>query len=446
MRTHEPFGILCLTVVLTCSLAAGPLLAGTPAYDKGFADGKTFGARSGQKKGYADGYQQGLDDGHKKGMADAEAGMDDPAPPVPPTPPADEPPAVEPPAVEPPAVEPPADEPPAVEPPAVEPPADEPPADEPPAEEPPVSEPPADETTGRASLSAETLTEEALRTYPHLLPRAPSLEGLTDEVVTDPADDKGLVDGLIGGNGIISDEDLAYSTDYSKGFALGYLEGYKQTYASARDEGYQKGYAEGYQKGKLEFQGLHYGADGQPLTAEQQYRKGRALLMQEKWEDAITRFDLVAATGFDNEWVDDALYWKAWACYNTKQFVRAIKTVSQMLEILSDSELADDALYCQGMSYEYLQSGGFLGMGAKKHYVEAAECFYTLIARYPSSPIIPNAYFRLGFNYERLRDKKAAVKAYRVIMTQYPNSSVAFKATQRLKALGAWQGPTVDGE
>ena len=109
------------------------------------------------------------------------------------------------------------------------------------------------------------------------------------------------------------------------------------------------------------------------------------------------------------------------------------------MEILSDSELADDALYCKGMCYEYLQTGGFLGMGQKKHYLEAAECFYNLIACYPSSPIVPNAYFKLGFNYERLKDKTAAIKAYRVILTQYPNSSVAFKAQRRLHALGALQ-------
>ena len=106
-----------------------------------------------------------------------------------------------------------------------------------------------------------------------------------------------------------------------------------------------------------------------------------------------------------------------------------------MIEILSDSSLADDALYCKGMCYEYLETGGFLGMGQKKYYIEAAECFYTLIARYPDSQIIAPAYYRLGFNYERLKDKVAAIKAYKVIVESYPDSSVAFKAQRRLTDL-----------
>ena len=438
-------GAITLTLVLTFTLAAGPLMAANPGYDKGFADGKTFGMRAGQKKGFDDGYKKGLEDGHTKGMADAEAGIDNPnlpapgqlpeaTPPAPPAPPVQQPTEPTPPA-------PPAEEPPAQEPPAEEPPAEEqPPAEEPPAEEATEEEvgPKTQGTVKASRICGESLTEEALRLYPDLLPQAPSLEGVAEDVVVDPAGgQKDIAGTLVGENGLITDEDLEYSTEYSKGFALGYLEGYKTTYNAAHDEGYPKGYAEGYAKGQKEYKDLHYGADGQLLTPEQQYKKGRALLMQEKWEQAITRFNLVAAAGYDNEWVDDALYWKAWACYNTKQFMRAIKTVSQMMEILSDSELADDALYCKGMCYEYLQTGGFLGIGQKKHYLEAAECFYNLIAGYPSSPIVPNAYFKLGYNYERLKDKKAAIKAYRVVLSQYPNSSVAFKAQRRLHALGA---------
>lgn len=414
-RNLIKFQLLILAIFLVTSTG---LFAATEAYDKGFADGKAFGQRTGQKKGEKNGHAKGLAEGHKKGMADAESGT------VLPAPAASNAgndvaeqentlPSIEPVEVPEPVAIP------------------EPLQQDTETEE--TELPDADSDEGATS---ETLTEKALRTYPDLLPQAPSLDGVSDTVVSEPV--TGIAQmamNAAAGKGLIGDAELEYSTEYSKGFALGYLAGYKETYTAAEDAGYDKGYAEGYKKGQEEYKQLHYNADGQVLTAEQQYKIGRKLLMNEKYEDSIVRFDLVADGGYDNEFMDDALYWKSWACYNTGQFKRAIKTVSQMLEILSDSSLADDALYCKGMCYEYLETGGFLGMGQKKHYIEAAECFYTLIARYPDSPIIAAAYFRLGYNYERLKDKQAAIKAYQVIVNNYPDSSVAFKAQRRLTDL-----------
>ena len=460
--------IYCI-FLLALFLAVGTASAANPGYDKGYADGKAFGMRKGEKKGYDDGFKKGSEDGHSKGMADAEAGIDNGTPP--PAPNAEAPPpedvavpqskldveeGTETPA---PAQETPE---PAQETPTPTQGTPAPTQGTPaPTQETGVSSeemtdndgsPPSEGKVKSSTISSsdyhgESLSEEALRLYPDLLPKAPSLEGVSEEVVSDPPEQRTDIAGaLVGENGLIDDEDIAYGTEYSKGFALGYLEGYKLTYSQAYDKGYEKGFAEGYEKGQLEYKELHYGADGELLTPQEQYAKGRSLLMQEKWEDGITRFNLVVEAGYDNEWVDDALYWKAWACYNTEQFSRAINTVSQMLEVLSDSDLADDALYCKGMCYEYLQTGGFLGIGVKKHYLEAAECFYNVIACYPSSPIVPNAYYKLGYNYERLGDEKAAIKAYRVILSQYPNSTVAFKAQRRLHALGAWEGDITSGK
>jgi TolA-binding protein len=399
-----------ILIVAACLVLAPCAFAASEAYNKGFEDGKAFGMRTGKSKGEKAGYKKGFDEGRKKGLADAESGTVLPAPEASPQP-----------AAEIPEPEVPADIP------VPEPPVDEAPAEEPVSEETPA---PAEEGTE----SGAELTEKALSLYPDLLPQAPSLEGVSDEVTTDPSVTT-LAGEAAAGKALIGDAELEYSTEYSKGFAIGYLEGYKNAYGPAEDEGYDKGYPEGYKKGQDEYKQLHYNANGEVLTAEQQYKIGRKFLMNEKYEDAIVRFDLVADSGYDNEWMDDALYWKAWACYNTGQFQRGIKAVSQMLEVVSDSSLLDDALYCKGMCYEYLETGGFLGMGKKKHYVEAAECFYTLIARYPDSQIIAEAYFRLGFNYERLRDKKAAIEAYTVVVEKYPNSSVAFKAQRRLADL-----------
>jgi TolA-binding protein len=416
------FQLLILAIFLVTSTG---LFAATEAYDKGFADGKAFGQRTGKTKGEKTGIAKGMAEGHKKGMADAESGTVLPAPSSSSggndeaeqendLPPVDAETVAEPATID--------------------------------TEEAPVTDQPEGEIDSNDSElptadsddndSGETLTEKALRQYPDLLPQAPSLDGVSDTVVSEPTTGlASMATNAAAGKGLIGDAELEYSTEYSKGFALGYLAGYKETYSAAEDAGYEKGWAEGYQKGQEEYKQLHFNSNGEVLTAEQQYKMGRALLMNEKYEDSIVRFDLVADGGFDNEFMDDALYWKAWACYNTGQFQRAIKTVSQMLEILSDSSLADDALYCKGMCYEYLETGGFLGMGQKKHYIEAAECFYTLIASYPDSPIVAPAYFRLGFNYERLKDKKAAIKAYKIIVDNYPNSNVAFKAQRRLQDL-----------
>jgi len=407
MRTLRTRALALAVAFVFFGSLAGPAMAASAAFDKGKADGLTFGKRAGSKKGFKDGHSKGYEDGHAKGMSDAEDGMNNPAPqalPDPPPPPA--------PPVQDPAPEP-----------ALALPA-------PPAEDPAPAQEPTKETI--TTKGSESPTEEALRLYPNLLPKAPDLEGTAPELATDPTASTQALGGLI------SDENIVTGTEYSKGFALGYMEGYKLTHSQGYDEGYEKGYAEGYAKGHAKFKELHYDANGNLLTPEQQYKKGRALLLQDKVDDGLVRFDLVLAGGHDGEWADDALYWKAWALYNTRQFSRAIKTCTDLAKTCPDSELSDDGLYCKGQCFEYLTTGGLLGIGSKKHYEDAAECFYNLVAMYPESNIVPFAYFRLGFNYERLKDKKAAIEAYTVVATQYQHSEMAFRAIRRLQRLGAW--------
>jgi TolA-binding protein len=58
-----------------------------------------------------------------------------------------------------------------------------------------------------------------------------------------------------------------------------------------------------------------------------------------------------------------------------------------------------------------------------------------VIADYPQSPQVPEAYFKLGASFERLNQVDAAKKAYDTVMKDYPNTAEASLARQALERL-----------
>ena len=46
------------------------------------------------------------------------------------------------------------------------------------------------------------------------------------------------------------------------------------------------------------------------------------------------------------------------------------------------------------------------------------------------------AWYRLGWCYEKMKDKRAAITAYKTVLDSFPGTSAAFKAKQRLLKLG----------
>jgi TolA-binding protein len=58
-----------------------------------------------------------------------------------------------------------------------------------------------------------------------------------------------------------------------------------------------------------------------------------------------------------------------------------------------------------------------------------------VIADYPRSPSVPQAYYKRGQAYERLGNRERARESYEMVIKEFPNSDQANLAKQRLSNL-----------
>ena len=104
------------------------------------------------------------------------------------------------------------------------------------------------------------------------------------------------------------------------------------------------------------------------------------------------------------------------------------KTAAGMFEEFArefpKNDLADNALYWSG-ECRYTQ----------KDYSGALEQFRQVIEAYPSGSKVPDALLKIGFTYLSLGNKESAITYLKRVVSQFPFSTAAAKAEERLKAL-----------
>jgi len=136
-----------------------------------------------------------------------------------------------------------------------------------------------------------------------------------------------------------------------------------------------------------------------------------------KSESAITGFK---PGGFDVE----SSYKKAMAEYEANHYETAITGFNEILTIVPESDLADNAQYWIGECYFSL-----------KTYQKAIEAF-TKVMSYPKSNKYPDATYKIAKSFIMIGDQKAAKEKLKAVMERYPNSEAAKFSAQELKNLG----------
>lgn len=288
---------------------------------------------------------------------------------------------------------------------------------------PPGGSEPEEPPTTAASVTAfadgemaDRLGQTALNRFPDLLPRASELPTTGAAPAADPGTEFGI--------------------DYSKGFAIGLATGLAETYPAARVQGYQEAYPEGYTRGRAEYKRLYRREDGTVIGPQAQYELGRQALLLNRHQEAIERFDIAIAAEGAGEVVPKALYYKAKSYYDWAKPGDALKTLAKLLAEYPDDAIADDGMFLTGAACEKSPAAGLSGLFGKKRYPEARNAYKQLVTRFPASPILADAYFRLGYSSEKVGDKPAAREAYRTVVERFPESPLAAQARERLKRLG----------
>jgi tol-pal system protein YbgF len=118
------------------------------------------------------------------------------------------------------------------------------------------------------------------------------------------------------------------------------------------------------------------------------------------------------------------LWTTAFADYSAGQYSLAVQGFESYLKYFPKGVQAAEAQLYIGQSHEL--DGKLL---------EAVAAYDQVIANFPGSEHVAQAYYKRGFTLEKLKDIDRAKESYETVAKQFPDSSAANLARQRLEAL-----------
>ena len=115
------------------------------------------------------------------------------------------------------------------------------------------------------------------------------------------------------------------------------------------------------------------------------------------------------------------LYRQAYQHYEERKLFEAQEKFTQFAKENPHHDYADNAIYWMGEIY-YDQ----------KEYLLSITEFKRIVSDYPNSNKMADAWLKIGMAYERLDDLKKAQLAYKNVSEQFPYTTAANKASERL--------------
>jgi len=122
----------------------------------------------------------------------------------------------------------------------------------------------------------------------------------------------------------------------------------------------------------------------------------------------------------------DAIYASALSDYTSGRYKLALGEFQQYLKYYGTTPLAGNAQFYIGQ-IDFQQ----------ENYDDAISAFNVVIERYPEGSKITNAIYKKGLALEKLGQRSAAIKEFRMLLTRYPNSPEAKLAAEEVSKLGA---------
>jgi tol-pal system protein YbgF len=121
---------------------------------------------------------------------------------------------------------------------------------------------------------------------------------------------------------------------------------------------------------------------------------------------------------------EQALYSRALEEIRARNFASAVEMLRNLASTFPDGVLADNTQHWLGEAYYNLQD-----------YDQAAAAFLGVTTRWPDSRKVPDALLMLGSTQAKQNKLPAARATLQQVITKYPDSDAAKKATERLAEL-----------
>jgi tol-pal system protein YbgF len=117
------------------------------------------------------------------------------------------------------------------------------------------------------------------------------------------------------------------------------------------------------------------------------------------------------------------LFQQAYGDYTTGNYALAVQGFQAYLDSFPKGAQAHEAQLYAAESF-----------ALDKKDMEAVAAYNRVIANYPGSPSVPQAYYKRGVAYERLGDSARARESYDALLKQFPDTQQAVLAKQRLES------------
>ncbi len=162
------------------------------------------------------------------------------------------------------------------------------------------------------------------------------------------------------------------------------------------------------------------GMQARPAYQKVAFLRGMEFFKSGKYADAVKMFDLSLKHGFDRDYRDKAVFWKAEALYRMGKYRDAL-TEYQAFE---KSDNQSDKLFFERKIFPY--NMGYVHFKLK-NYPEAAKYFSRYLQGVPDDKLKKDAYLRLGDSYFASKKYWPAMDAYnKAIAMKGPNADYAF--------------------
>lgn len=106
------------------------------------------------------------------------------------------------------------------------------------------------------------------------------------------------------------------------------------------------------------------------------------------------------------------------------RFLESARAFEDFIQKYPDNELTDNAYYWLGESYY-----------VKRQYPQALAAFQILTSKYPVSSKAPDSWLKIGYSYYEMDDLVKADENLQKVIDNYPNTSIARLAKNRLRQL-----------
>ncbi len=122
----------------------------------------------------------------------------------------------------------------------------------------------------------------------------------------------------------------------------------------------------------------------------------------------------------------EAVYQKAFKLLKESQYDQALKAFKGFLKDYPDSPFSDNAQYWLGEA-NYV----------KQNYELAINEYQALLSTYPDSQKVSHALLKIGYSYAELGNAADAKKTLKKVKLQYPGTTAARLADERLRKIGS---------